>query len=72
MIASFTGGNITLEDLESYDVPIEPPLEIKLENGDYTLLVPQPPSSGIVLGHILKILDGKNILLRATLKSEYT
>ena len=48
-----------MHDLGDYVVRIEKPLEVKLENGNFTLLSPRPPSSGIVLSHILKVLDGK-------------
>ncbi len=54
-----TGGNITLADLGGYKELLEPPLVADLHNGNYTLFAPQPPSSGVVLHHILKILDGK-------------
>ena len=62
--ASITGGNITLEDLSSYHAPVEDPsyhapvedpLMFRLNNGNFTLLSPQPPSGGIVVGHILNI-----------------
>ncbi|XP_067861549.1 glutathione hydrolase 1 proenzyme-like isoform X2 [Heptranchias perlo] len=51
------GGIITLEDLKNY----RPQLSINVVNmtiGDYTLFVPSPPSSGVVLGLILNILKG--------------
>ena len=57
---TITGGNITLKDLEGYYSEMEEPLEFRLNNGNFTLLSPQPPSGGIVVGHILKILDGES------------
>ncbi len=56
----FTGGMITRTDLNGYRALLEPPVVATLSNGNYTLLSPQPPSSGVVLQHILKILDGKH------------
>ena len=56
---TIAGGNITLEDLEGYYSEMEEPLEFRLNNGNFTLMSPQPPSGGIVVGHILKILDGE-------------
>ena len=58
-ILTIAGGNITLEDLEGYSSEMEEPLEFRLNNGNFTLMSPQPPSGGIVVGHILKILDGE-------------
>ena len=57
---TIAGGNITLEDLEGYYSEMEEPLEFGLNNGNFTLMSPQPPSGGIVVGHILKILDGES------------
>ena len=54
------GGNITLNDLEGYYALEQEPLRFNLENGNITLLAPLPPSGGAVVGHILKILDGKS------------
>ena len=39
----------------SYHAPVEDPLMFRLNNGNFTLLSPQPPSGGIVVGHILNI-----------------
>ena len=52
-------GTITVEDLENYYAPMEKPLTVRLYNGNYTVIAPQPPSSGVVLEFMLKILDGK-------------
>ena len=59
-ILTIAGGNITLDDLEGYYSEMEEPLEFRLNNGNFTLMSPQPPSGGIVVGHILKILDGES------------
>ena len=39
---------------------MEEPLEFGLNNGNFTLMSPPLPSGGIVVGHILKILDGES------------
>ncbi len=46
----------------NYEAPLEDPLQVFLNNGNFTLLAPQPPSSGAILAHILKILDGEELL----------
>ena len=56
---SLTDGTITVEDLENYYTSVEQPLSVRLYNGNYTVIAPQPPSSGVVLEFMLKILDGK-------------
>ncbi|XP_049873161.1 glutathione hydrolase 1 proenzyme isoform X2 [Pectinophora gossypiella] len=50
---------ITEEDLRNYKAKIEEPIKVTMSNGD-TLYTPAPPSSGIVLAHILNILQGYN------------
>ena len=52
-------GTITVEDLENYYTSVEEPLSVRLYNENYTVIAPQPPSSGVVLEFMLKILDGK-------------
>ena len=56
-------GTITVADLENYYTSVEEPLEVHLYNGNYTVLAPQPPSGGVVLEFMLKILDGKEVSL---------
>ncbi len=51
---------MTVQDLEDYYAAEETPLSVRLHNGNYTLLAPQPPASGVVLGFMLKVLDGKH------------
>ncbi|XP_065684540.1 glutathione hydrolase 1 proenzyme isoform X1 [Hydra vulgaris] len=51
-------GNMTLSDLESYEVKEETPIEMKL--GNYTLYTTPLPGGGTVLLSILKILKGFN------------
>ncbi|XP_032899340.1 glutathione hydrolase 1 proenzyme isoform X2 [Amblyraja radiata] len=53
------GGIVTLDDLRNYTPRLsENPVNLSL--GDYRLLVPNAPSSGLVLGLILNILKGYN------------
>ncbi|XP_078062886.1 glutathione hydrolase 1 proenzyme-like [Mustelus asterias] len=53
------GGIITLEDLRNYRAQLSEDV-INVPIGDYTLFVPNAPSSGPVLGLILNILKGYN------------
>jgi len=52
------GGNITLADLQGYQVSVKPPLNVTLQNGNYTMHNPPPPSGGAILDFIMNILDG--------------
>ena len=52
-------GTITVSDLENYYTSVEQPVAVQLNNGNYTVIAPQPPSSGVVLEFMLQILDGK-------------
>ncbi|MBN3304227.1 glutathione hydrolase 1 proenzyme [Amia ocellicauda] len=63
------GGIITLEDLQNYTAELdENPLKINI--GDYSMYVPDAPSSGPVLGLILNILDGYNFTNASVSTSE--
>jgi len=55
------GGIITEEDLRDYTPVFKKATEVKLRNGNYTLYGLPPPSGGVVLQHILQILDGYNL-----------
>jgi gamma-glutamyltranspeptidase len=57
--AVFSGGIISLEDLAAYTSVFKAPLKKHLNNGNYTLYNPPPPSSGAVLSFITGILDGE-------------
>ena len=49
-----------MRDLDEYTADWVEPISGTLQNGNYDIISPPPPSSGVVLQLILKILDGKN------------
>ena len=55
---TFSGGIVSLDDLEQYEPYDKTPLSVHLQNGDFTVYNPPPPSSGAVLNYALNILDG--------------
>ncbi|XP_022163024.1 gamma-glutamyltranspeptidase 1-like [Myzus persicae] len=50
-------GIITKEDLANYKVEVEESLSVNLKNG-HSIHAGPPPSSGIILAYILRVLDG--------------
>ncbi|XP_050529611.1 scoloptoxin SSD14-like isoform X2 [Daktulosphaira vitifoliae] len=52
------GGIITAEDMANYKVKINEAFNVDLKNG-YRLHAGIPPSSGVILAYILRLLDGK-------------
>ena len=55
---------MTLRDLADYRAEWVAPVTGTLKNGDYEVISPPPPSSGDIVLLILKILDGKCIVLK--------
>ncbi|XP_050430894.1 scoloptoxin SSD14-like [Adelges cooleyi] len=52
------GGIITADDLANYNVEVEDAFNVTMSNG-VTLHAGPPPGSGVILAHILRVLDGK-------------
>ena len=52
---------LTSEDFENFKVQEREPLNAHIKNGNYTLVTLPPPSGGLVLLTMLKILDGELI-----------
>lgn len=50
---------VTESDLENYEVTERQPLVGELKSGEYRMISPPPPSGGVVLQYILRLLDGK-------------
>ena len=48
-----------MKDLADYRAHWAEPIRGTLQNGDYEIISPPPPSSGVIVQLILKILDGK-------------
>ena len=56
---SCLGGQITLEDLANYYSLEKEPVTIHLNNGNLDVFGPPPPASGVIMGFIMNVLDGK-------------
>jgi gamma-glutamyltranspeptidase/glutathione hydrolase/leukotriene-C4 hydrolase len=54
------GANITMSDLRDYNVRVYPTLSMSLRSGQ-VLHTLRPPSSGAILGMMLRILEGFNL-----------
>ena len=57
-----SGSIIAAEDLQSYTPQWKTPLRVNLTNPNLTLHLMPPPGGGLILGHILSILDGKYLM----------
>ena len=63
LLTSLSGSIITAEDLQKYKPQWKTPLRVNLTNPNVTLHLMPPPGGGLILGHILSILDGKYLML---------
>lgn len=54
-----TGGSLTKADLDSNNPIVLNPIVARLKTGKFKLFVAPPPSSGVAVAHILKIMDGR-------------
>ena len=61
-----TGGIITVDDLANYKVSVREPMKIPFDYGRFTLATAPPPSSGLIVGHILKVLSGRYFANKVT------
>ena len=57
-IIIFTGSIITKADLQKYFAKEKKPITFKLNNNDTYNSLP-PPSSGVIVGFILKVIEGE-------------
>ncbi|KAK2192240.1 hypothetical protein NP493_36g05026 [Ridgeia piscesae] len=55
------GGNLTMEDFAANKAVWEDALTVVLNNGNYSVHAAPPPSSGVVVQFILKVMDGYNL-----------
>ncbi|KAI0217118.1 Glutathione hydrolase 1 proenzyme [Lamellibrachia satsuma] len=55
------GGNLTTADFASNKAVWEDALTVVLNNGNYSVHAAPPPSSGVVVQFILKVMDGYNL-----------
>ena len=53
------GGNLTMADFASNKAFLADALTVDLNNGKYKVHAAPPPSSGVVVQFILKVMDGK-------------
>lgn len=56
---STKGGNVTLDDFKNYKAYVKTPITVSLDD-NFTLHTVPPPSSGIIISVILRILRGNS------------
>ena len=55
------GGGITKEDLRLYQTRVRDPIVGKLKHLGLTMYSPEPPSGGVVLQYLLRLVDGNRL-----------
>ena len=56
---SGSGGVLNIDDLASNEAVWEEAITVVLSNGNYSVHAAPPPSSGVAVQFVLKIMDGK-------------
>ena len=62
---------MTEDDLRQYTSRVRPPITGELKTLGLTMYSPEPPSSGVVMQYIMRLLDGKEYIFRHCKRSLY-
>ncbi len=59
IIKLYRGGNVTKKDFNTYKAYVKEPINVALDE-NYRILSIPPPSSGVLIGFIMRIMRGIN------------